>query len=724
MLVPITLTLLPVREAGAISGAVGVARPVSDRQRADRAQRRLAAIVESSDDAIVSKDLDGIVTSWNHAAERIFGFPAAEMIGRSIRTIIPADRQREEDEVLARLRRGEKVDHFETVRQRKDGTLVDVSLTVSPLRDATGVVVGASKVARDITERRQVEAERAKLFAAAEQQSRITHTLNDIGRVVVSTLDRSTVVQAVTDAATVVTGAAFGAFFYNVTHPSSGHAYQLYALSGAQLEAFASFPHPRATPIFAPTYRGERIVRLDDVTTDPRYGQNPPYHGMPPGHLPVRSYLAAPVRSRMGEVIGGLFFGHPEPGRFTPEHERLVEGIVSWAAVALENAALYVAARDASRLKDEFLATLSHELRTPLNAILGYARMVRAGLMAGEKQQRAFETIERNASALARIVEDVLDISRIISGKLRLRVQEVDLRSIVSAAIDAVMPAADAKAVRLERVLEAPDALVSGDPDRLQQVIWNLVANAVKYTPKGGKVHVSLLRVNSHVEVVVSDTGIGIAPDFLPHVFERFRQADGSIARERGGLGLGLSIAKDLIEMQGGTIEAASAGEHRGATFRVRLPVIVVRSAEGAIHPEGGGPPTIRVPDLEGLRILVVDDDDDARRLVQEALEITGALVQTAASALEALERLSDGRVDVLIADLGMPRMDGVQFIREVRRHSDPGVRDIPAAALTAYARSEDRTLALSSGFQLHLSKPIEPAELLAAVAALGRRVQ
>jgi PAS domain S-box-containing protein len=286
VLLAVALTLVPIRDReGRVTGVAAVARELSDRQRAERAMRRLAAIVECSDDAIISKDLDGIVTSWNLAAERIFGYLAAEMIGRSIRTIIPPDRQQEEDMVLARIRRGDKVDHFETVRQRKDGSPVDISLTVSPIRDGNGAIVGASKVARDITERRQVEAERVKLFAVSEEQSRLTHTLNDVGRVVASALDRTNVVQAVTDAARAVTGAAFGAFFYNVSD-SSGGSYQLYALSGATAEAFASFPHPRATAIFAPTFRGEGIVRLEDVTKDARYGHNPPHHGMPAGHLP------------------------------------------------------------------------------------------------------------------------------------------------------------------------------------------------------------------------------------------------------------------------------------------------------------------------------------------------------------------------------------------------------------------------------------------------------
>jgi CheY-like chemotaxis protein len=266
---------------------------------------------------------------------------------------------------------------------------------------------------------------------------------------------------------------------------------------------------------------------------------------------------------------------------------------------------------------------------------------------------------------------------------------------------------------------------VSGDPDRLQQVVWNLLSNAVKYTPRGGKVQVGLLRVNSHVEVVVSDTGIGISAGFLPHVFERFRQADGGVARERGGLGLGLSIAKDLVELHGGTIEAASAGENLGSTFRIKIPVMVVHAEEGGarVHPQAaGGAPKMVIPDLRGVRVLVVDDEDDARRLVREVLELTGAAVETASSAAEALEVLTRSEMDVLVADLGMPRTDGIELIRRVRKHAHAHVRRIAAAALTAYARSEDRTAALQSGFQLHLAKPIEPAELMAAVAALVQR--
>ena len=334
-LIPISLTVSPIHDAaGHVIGASKIARDISERTQAAIATRRLAAVVESSDDAIITKDLTSIITSWNPAAERIFGYTAAEAIGQSIRMLIPDELQSEEDTVLAKIRAGEKIDHYETVRQRKDGSRLTMSLTVSPLRNEHGAIVGASKVARDITER-------SRLIAAAAEHATDTEKLSEVGTVVASTLERETILQKVTDIATDLTRAQFGAFFYNVTDPTSGDAYMLYTLSGAPREAFANFPHPRATAVFASTFRGEGPVRLEDVTQDPRYAKSAPDHGMPPGHLPVRSYLAVPVRGIAGDVLGGLFFGHAEIGVFTEQHERLALGVAVWASVALENARLY-----------------------------------------------------------------------------------------------------------------------------------------------------------------------------------------------------------------------------------------------------------------------------------------------------------------------------------------------------------------------------------------------
>ena len=685
----------------------------------DLTARHLAKVVEFSDDAIVSKDLNSTIISWNKAAERMFGYTAAEAVGRSIRMIIPADRQSEEDEVLRRIRRGEAVSHYETIRCRKDGTLVPISLSVSPIYDDAGQIIGASKIARDISER-------TRLLAEAHEHAVNAERLSAIGALVASTLDRETVVQHVTDAGTDLTHAEFGAFFYNVRDQKSGDAYMLYSLSGAPKEAFSSFPHPRATAVFAPTFHGTAIVRLDDVTEDPRYGQNPPFMGMPKGHLPVRSYLAVPVKGMSGEVLGGLFFGHSRPGVFTEQHERLAVGVAAWASVALENARLYSEVKTANRMKDDFLAVLSHELRTPLNAILGYSRLLRGNMLPSDQVERAMETIERNARWLTQIIEDVLDVSRIVSGKIRLNVQTVELADVVDNAVATVLPAADAKGVRLRALVDPRVGPVAGDPDRLQQVIWNLLSNAVKFTPRAGRVEVRLERVDSHVEVVVSDTGAGISADFLPFVFERFRQGDQGSTRKTGGLGLGLAIVRHLVEMHGGTVHAASRGENQGSVFSVCLPLMAVRTDHREPrreHPVAESTEPLRsLGDLRGVHVLAVDDEHDALGLLRDTLEIAGARVSTMSSARAALDRIEALAPDVLVADIGMPGMDGYDLIKQVRSSTVPAVRDVPAAALTAFARSDDRAKALQSGFEMHLSKPVDPGELVAAVASLVRR--
>ena len=720
--IPISLTVSPIYDdAGTVIGASKIARDISDRKRAELAAARLIAVIESSDDAIITKNLDSTITSWNPAAERMFGYTEAEAIGRSIRMLIPPELQSEEDTVLARIRAGDIVDHYETVRRRKDGTDLSISLTVSPIRNDTGEVVGASKIARDITER-------TRLLAAAHEHAAVTEKLGEVGAVVASTLDRDIIVQKVTDTARALTHAELGAFFYNVRHPESGDAYMLYTLSGAPKEAFAGLPQPRATAIFGPTFRGEGPVRLADVTQDPRYGKSGPYFGMPAGHLPVRSYLAVPVKGLAGDVIGGLFFGHSKVGVFTAQHERLAEGVAAWASVALENARLYVNAQEANRIKDEFLAVLSHELRTPLNAIVGYARLLCGGILSGEKAVRGLETLERNATWLTQTVEDVLDVSRIVAGKVRLDVQSVELHLVVDNAVATIQPAADAKGIRLEAIIDPRVGPVSGDPDRLQQVVWNLLSNAVKFTAKDGRVQIRLERVSSHVELVVSDTGIGIRPDFLPFVFERFRQAEAGTTRQTGGLGLGLAIVRHIIEMHGGTVEAASAGPGEGATFRVRLPLMIVHP--GGVDTRREHPRTERrdpltgLGDLRGIRVLAIDDEADALTLVRVVLESAGAEVTTVASPLTALERIEAVAPDVLLVDLGMPGMDGFEFIARIRASANVKIRDVPAAAVTAFARSEDRTKALRSGFEIHLAKPVDPGELVASIATLVRRAR
>jgi PAS domain S-box-containing protein len=383
--------------------------------------------------------------------------------------------------------------------------------------------------------------------------------------------------------------------------------------------------------------------------------------------------------------------------------------------------------REANRLKDEFLATVSHELRTPLTAILGWAHLLRAGQLDGKSAANALETIERNARAQAQLIEDLLDVSRIITGKLRLDIRQIDPSSFIESAIEALRPAAEAKDVRIQKVMDTGVVSVAGDTARLQQVVWNLLSNAIKFTPKGGKVQVRLERINSHIEIAVSDTGAGIKPEFLPHVFERFRQADQKTTRQHSGLGLGLAIVRHLVELHGGTVEAGSPGEGRGATFVVKLPIVPVYqkgSPEGRVHPAARDTlSTYECPErLDGLKVLVVDDEADTRELLRVGVEQCGAEVVTAGSAWEALEAIAEERPDLLISDIGMPEEDGYELIRKVRALPAVGGGRIPAIALTAYARTEDRLRALRAGYQSHIAKPVELAELLAVMASLLQR--
>jgi PAS domain S-box-containing protein len=840
---------------------------VTNLQTPEFAPYWLAALIDSAEDAIISKTLEGIITSWNKGAQRIFGYTADEVIGKPVTILIPEGHLDEEPVILARLRAGQRIEHYETVRVRKDGRLIDISLTVSPIKGPNGKIVGASKIARDITEQRQARraldeaSERLKLALAASrlgdwswdaktdvvtlsetaarifnvpegshmtwtqlrellheedrepsklaveealanhtdydiefrvkraddsevwvsakgrgvydeqgeiagvlgflqdistrkaneetlrEQADILRTLNEVGQIISAELDLHNIVQAVTNAATELTGARFGSFFYNVLN-EEGAPYMLYTLAGVPREAFEQFPVPQASDLFGPTFRSEGVVRIGNVKLDSGYGNNSPYYGMPKGYLPVVSYMAVPVVSRSGEVLGGLFFGHPEAGFFTERDETLVFSLASQAAIAMDNARLYEAAKrarteaeeaaaenerlfrqaeESSQLKEEFLATISHELRTPLSAILGWARMLRLGQLSKESETKALDTIERNARAQAQLVDDLLDVSRIITGKLRMDVRPADPNSFIDAAVEAVRPAAEAKGVRLQKVMDTGPVSVPGDPVRLQQVVWNLLSNAIKFTPRGGRVQIRSERVNSHLEIVVSDTGQGIPPDFLPHVFDRFRQADQKTSRQYGGMGLGLSIVRHLVELHGGTVSATSEGEGRGATFTVKLPITPLYQLDPSgsrVHPAARNLlPADDTPDrLDGLKILVVDDEPDTRELLKQGLEYCGAKVKVVGTAAEAVDGLVTFLPDVLISDIGMPEVDGYDLIRQIRELPANRGRKIPAIALTAYTRVEDRLAALRAGYDMHVPKPVELTELVAVAATVARR--
>jgi signal transduction histidine kinase/DNA-binding response OmpR family regulator len=483
-----------------------------------------------------------------------------------------------------------------------------------------------------------------------------------------------------------------------------------------------------------------------------------------PQGSPDNSSLLAPILSP-SQVYGWLYLADKlDAEEFSEADERLAGTLTSQVAVAYENARLYAEAQHhaaelqqevterkqaeeerskllvreqaaraeaeaANRTKDEFLATLSHELRTPLTAVLGWAHLLRSGKLTDETAANALETIERNARAQSQLIDDLLDVSRIITGKLSLDTRAIELGPIVEAAINSVRPAAQAKNIQLHADLNQATGLVAGDASRLQQVVWNLFSNSIKFTPQNGRVNVRLKRSNSHAEITVSDTGQGISPEFLPHVFDRFRQADGTTTRTHGGLGLGLAIVRHLVELHGGTVHADSAGAGQGATFTVNLPLINTdvdySEAERAHSTPVDGETTASYSLLDGLRVLVVDDEVDTRDLIAAVLVRVGAEVQTASTAHEALQALERWVPDVLVSDIGMPDEDGYTLIKKVRELDAKQPGWIPALALTAYASVEDRMRALSAGFQMHMTKPLDPAELVAVVASLcGRSVK
>jgi PAS domain S-box-containing protein len=542
----------PIRSGGKTLGAVLVFRDITERRRAEQARALLAGIVDSSEDAIVSKSLDGIITSWNQAAERMFGWTAEEAIGKSIVMIIPQELRQEETMILGKLRKGERLEHFETIRVTKHGRRLNISLTVSPIRNKDGKIIGASKIARDITDRVQAEEERMMLLAS------------------------------------------------------------------------------------------ERAAR-----------------------------------------------------------ER---------------------AEAASRAKDEFVAMISHEIRSPLNAILGWAQMLRQGTLNEVATANALESIERNARAQAQLVSDLLDISRVITGKLRINARPVDLTNSLNSALESIRPAAEAKQIQLEVEREPYATVVTGDADRLQQVFWNLLSNAVKFTPRNGRVSVRVWRSNSQLQLIVSDTGAGISPEFLPFIFNRFTQADTTSARQHAGLGLGLAIVRHIIELHGGTVTAESDGIGKGATFRINLPVRALKASQ-----EGSA--TLEVPiqafadevALNKIRVMVVDDEAETRDLLKVMLASQGADVETYGSGAEALNQIDIWKPQIIVSDIGMPVQDGYAFIKKVRGLGSDA-QTIPAIALTAYARAEDRMRALAAGFQMHVPKPVEASELVMVIASLIKR--
>ncbi len=631
----------------------------------------VAAIVDSSDDAIVSKTLDGLITSWNRAAERIFGWTAAEAVGRSITIVIPPDRLAEEEDILARIKQGEKIEHFETTRMRKDGTRFEISLTVSPIKNAKGEVIGASKIARDISARLHGDEAIARLAA------------------IVDSADDAIVSKTLDGVITSWNRAAQAMFGWTAAE----------AVGQRITLIIPRERWPEQDEVLARVCKGESIDHFDTVRVRKS------------GERIDVSLTVSPVKDARGRIIGASKIARDVSDRKRAEAERTK--LLQTVQQAREEA------EELNRSKDQFLAVLSHELRTPLNAIFGWARMLQSAAMDEATSRRAIDAILRNATAQVQLVEDLLDVSRIITGKMRLDVQWLDLKSVIESALDAVQPAASAKGLKIETVLDPNAGPVVGAADRLRQVVWNLLMNAIKFTPRDGRVQVHLRKLKSHVEIVVSDSGEGIQPEILPFIFDRFRQGDSTTTRPHGGLGLGLALVRHLVDLHGGRVRAASEGPGRGATFVVELPVAILGPEAGTTLETSAAMGALP---LQNVRVLLVDDDADGLDLTTVMLTNSGAQVKTAVSVAAALDILESWPADVLVSDIEMPGEDGYELLRRIRAKERGGRTRLPALALTAYGRPEDRRRTLAAGYNLHLAKPIDPSELVLAVANLVGR--
>jgi PAS domain S-box-containing protein len=681
-------------------GRVWSFRDVTERRRADEARTRLAAVVETSDDGIVSKTLDGIVRTWNQGAERIFGYSAEEMVGQPIQVLLPVDRVDEETEILSRLQRGERVDHFETLRVRKDGRVIDVSVTISPIRDSTGRIVGASKIARDITERRRAE-QSVRFLADA---SAALAELNDYE----STLQRVATlsVPAFADGCFVDMRAPDGSMRrLAISHTDDAQAAHL-------RELWDRFP-PRPTdthgvmrvmrtgePDWAPAVDDDMLRRIahdDDHLRELR-------------ELGIRSYLCVPLRSRAA-AIGALTFITAKSGRnYRRDDLRAAEDLAHRAVIAIENANLLAALKQSDQRKDEFLAVLAHELRNPLAPIRHAARLLGIRNADPAQMQLARDIIGRQVARMALLLDDLLDVSRITRGRLELRREHVQVAALVKSAVETSKPVIDAKHHHFSVQLPDEPLELDVDPLRISQALSNLLTNAAKYTDSGGEIALQVRHADGQTEFSVRDSGIGLSQDALSSVFEMFSQMESAIDRSEGGLGIGLSLVKGLVSLHGGTVEAASDGPGLGSTFTMRLPGGRVALDAG----ENDAPAQRKSFSGAGGRILVVDDNLDAATTLAMVLRNCGHEVFTAGSGPQGLAMGEQLHPNVVILDIGMPDMNGYEVATRMRQ---TGWGDETLLlALTGWGHKDDVARAQAAGFDGHMTKPVDPDRVEAAI--------
>ena len=655
-----------------------------------------------SDYGIFMLDPGGRIASWNVGAQRMKGYSADEIIGKHFSIFykkeeVASGKCERELEIAERDGRFEE----EGWRLRKDGSPFWANIVITAIRNSTGRLIGFGKVTRDLTERRRSQKE----LERSEERLRL---------LIASVKDYAIFILDLTGhVATWNTGA------------ERLKGYAPHEIIGSHFSRFYPEEDVRAGKCEMELEGAQRVGRFEDEG----------WRIKKDGTRFWANVVITPIHDADGALVGFAKVTRDLSERKRHEEERLsLVRAEESRRVAEENQARTQAladslrqardrAEEATRLKDEFLATVSHELRTPLNAILGWSRMLQAGSLTPEKAARAIDSIVRNATAQNQLIDDLLDVSRIITGQLRLDIDWVDISQIVGAAVDVIRPAADAKGIGLHVLLDPDAGAIKGDAGRLQQVLWNLLTNAVKFTDKGGRIHVTLKRERSAVQIEVADTGKGIAPEFIARVFDRFSQEESSNSRRTGGLGLGLAIVKHLVELHGGTVEVHSDGEGTGTSFIIRIPLAPVRASRPEARVTNAPREDMTFPtELEGLKVLVLDDERDARELVQAVLEEGRAEVTLASSVAEALEAIQKQKPDVIVSDIGIPGEDGFAFMRKLRALPREKGGRIPAVALTAYARAEDRRNALAAGFQNHITKPIEPQELVLVIANLVGR--
>jgi PAS domain S-box-containing protein len=700
-------------------GCIGVMVDISDQKRieaalveqAERLQLQ-AALLENAHDAIIVRDTQGWISFWNRGAARLYGWSEDEALGKNVHELLWSDAA-----VLDRVRAvlaaaGEW--QGELQQRRKDGSRVVVDSLHATL-DASGAPDSILEINRDVSDRKQAEEQRAEMLARLALLLEVSESLS-------AAATPEEITEILLDKGMPALGAYAGMVGVLSDDGREVEVLGSRGYSEQARRAYARLPLAVSSPIGDAISSGTTVLVMGSADWHSRYPSLAPALSTSAS----RAFAAIPLRG--SRVLGAIGLSFDEPGALNSRDSTFASLLARQAAQALERADLLVSERrahaeaeEASRIKDDFLATLSHELRTPLNAILGWSHMLLADALSAESQRHAIEVIARNATTQVRLVDEVLDLSRIVRGQLHLDLRPVDVRAVIHRALDTARPAAAAKGLTLD--VRLPEALETiADADRLQQVVWNLLSNAVKFTPAGGRITVTAQRGPASLDIDVRDTGIGITPAFLPHVFERFRQADSSTTRHHGGLGLGLAIVRHIMELHGGTVAAQSGGSGAGSRFTLTLPLRQTVPPSAPDAPETGQLPAHATDGhlLAGIRVLVVDDDADARDVLEAILAGAGAQVTLASSAGEAMELLSTKAPDLIVSDISMPGQDGYGFIRAVRAMPDPHA-GLPAIAVTAYGHPADRATALAAGFDRHVTKPLTPRDLVAAVATLAR---